>query len=85
MKVFAQAGREIGVVQGLDVDLGDFSIRSVEIKLRREVLESLDMKVPLMGTQTISLAVDHVQAIGDTVVLGASIEELAALGLGEEG
>jgi sporulation protein YlmC with PRC-barrel domain len=85
MKVFAQAGREIGAVQGLDIDLGDFSIRSMEIKLRREVLESLEMKVPLMGTQTIHLPVEHVEAIGDTVVLRVSVEELATLELGEGG
>ncbi len=85
MKVFAQAGREIGVVMGLDVDLSDFTIRTMEIKLRREILESLKMKVPLMGTQTIHLPVEHVEAIGDTVVLSTTVEELSALDLGEEG
>ncbi len=49
------------------------------------MLESLEMKVPLMGTQTISLPVGQVEAVGDTLVLGASIEELANLELGEEG
>jgi len=79
MKVIAQAGREVGVVLGLDVELDGFAIRTVEIKLRREILESLDMKVPLMGTQTIHLDISHVSAIGDTVVLTTTLEQLAAV------
>jgi sporulation protein YlmC with PRC-barrel domain len=79
MRVIAQAGREVGEVTGLEVDLDDFTIHSVEIKLRREVLEALDLKVPLMGTHTIKVEMTHVSAIGDTVVLGATLEQLATI------
>jgi sporulation protein YlmC with PRC-barrel domain len=82
-KVITQAGREIGIVMGLDVDIDDFQISTMEIKLRREVLELLNMKVPMMGTQTIHLDVSHVSAIGDSVVLARTVEELAEV-LGEE-
>lgn len=83
MKVFAQAGREVGVVTGLDVDLTSFRILTVEIKLKREILESLNMKVPLMGTQSIHLEVSHVSAIGDTMVLGMTLEQLAGVSTSE--
>lgn len=79
-KVFAQQGREVGVVQGLDVSLDDFAVRSVEIKIRRESLEDMGMKVPMMGTKTMHLDVEHISAIGDTVLLSVSIDQLAVIG-----
>ncbi len=79
-KVFAQQGREVGVVVGLDVDLDEFKVRSFELKLRRESLEDLNMKVPLMGTQTMHLDVQHISAIGDTILLSISIDQLAVIG-----
>jgi sporulation protein YlmC with PRC-barrel domain len=78
-KVFAQHGRDVGTVAGVDIDLATFRVVYLEVKLRREVLESLNLKVPLLGSQSIQLGVEHVSAVTDTIVLKATVEELAQL------
>lgn len=83
-KVFAQQGREIGVVHAVDVDTTTFRVRSLEIKLKRELLDELTLKVPLMGSQSVHLDVKHVQAIADAVMLVPSLDELRALVPGGE-
>ena len=40
---------------------------------------SLPTKVPLLGSQSIQLGVEHVSAVTDTIVLKTTVEELAQL------
>ena len=78
-KVFAQQGREVGVVHAVNFDTTTFRVRSLEVKLKRELLEELSMKVPLMGSQSVLLDVEHIQAIADAVMLVPTVEELRVL------
>jgi len=78
-KVFAQHGREVGTVEALEVAIGTWKVEAFLVKLRREVLEELNLKRPLMGSQTIRLPTSHISGISDTVVLGSSIDQLALL------
>lgn len=82
-KVFAQQGREIGVVHAVDFDTTSFRVKSLEIKLKRELLDELQLKVPLMGSHSVHVGVEHVQAIADAVMLVPSVDELKVLVGGE--
>jgi sporulation protein YlmC with PRC-barrel domain len=81
-RVYAQHGRDVGTVAGVQIDLEVFRVVALEIKLRREVLESLNLKVPLLGSQSIYLGVEHVSAVTDTIVLKSTVQELAELASG---
>ncbi len=76
--VFAH-GREVGVVHAIDFDTNTFRVRSLEIKLKRELLDELQMKVPLVGSHSVHVDVAHVQVIADAVMLAPTVEELRAL------
>ncbi len=78
-RVFAQHGRDIGTLVGVEIEVASFRVVALEIKLRREVVESLNVKMPLLGSPTIRLGVEHVSAVTDTIVLTSTVEELAAV------
>lgn len=78
-KILTQDGREIGHVEGLELDIESWHVRSLEVRLRRDTLEALNIKRPLFGTRTVRLGVGHVSGVTDTVVLKTKLEEVGAL------
>ena len=78
--IVSQNGREVGEVEGVDVDVKTWKVPTFEVKLRRDVLEELNLKRPLLGSQTVRLSVEHVSGITDTVVLKSSLADLAFIG-----
>lgn len=78
-KVLTQDGSEIGEVKGLDVDTTSWRVPTLEVKLRRDQLESLSIKRPIFGTKTVHLSVDHVSGISDQVILKRKLTELSSL------
>jgi sporulation protein YlmC with PRC-barrel domain len=78
-RILSQDGREIGEVESLHVDVETWRLSAVGVKLRREVLEQLSLKRPLIGTQVIRIPIDQVSGASDTVVLKPTFAKLAAV------
>ncbi len=77
--VLTQDGREIGTVEALLLQVEEWAVRSIEVRLRRDALEALHLKRPLFGTRTVHVGVEHVAGVTDAVVLKLDMERLAAL------
>lgn len=78
--VLSQDGREIGQIAGFELDVEQWRVVSVQVKLKRALLEELNVKRPLVGSPTVTLPVAEFAGIGDSAVLRVAF---ADLGLGE--
>ena len=84
-KVYTQGGQEVGVLEGIDVDSGSWQITTIEVKVRREVLEELKLKRPLIGTRTVRIPCSEIAGVADTVVLRPSLADLTIADREKEG
>lgn len=75
--VVSQDGADVGEVHGLDVDVDSWKVEALEIKLERDVLEKLNLKKPVFGTQTARLATERVAGVSDSVVLRSTLKEIS--------
>lgn len=74
LDILSSDGVKIGEVEGFTVDTQKWSILSLDIKAVRAVLERLDLKKPLMGTSKLSIPVDWINGVEDSVVLKFPVE-----------
>jgi len=75
--VVSQDGADVGEVQGLDVNVETWKVETLEIKLERDVLEKLNLKKPIFGTQSVRISTDRISGVSDTVVLKNTVKEIA--------
>lgn len=75
--IVSQDGTEVGEIHGLDVDVESWRVEALEVKLDRGVLERMNLKKPIFGTQSVRLAVERVSGVSDTVVLKHTLDEIA--------
>ncbi len=78
--VIAADGNAIGQVAAIVVDPDSWSVKAVRIRLRREVAEQLGIGHSLFRASTIDVGVDHVQSVGDALVLTVSAGGLRGAG-----
>jgi len=70
--VIGADGNAIGQVAALIVDADSWSVKGIRIKLRGNVAEQVGMGRSLFRSSTIDVPVDHVQSVGDAIVLTVS-------------
>ncbi len=70
--VIGADGNAIGEVAAMIVDSDSWSVKAVRVRLRREVAEQVGVSHSLFRASTVDVAVDHVQSVGDAVVLTVS-------------
>ncbi|MBZ0118239.1 MAG: PRC-barrel domain-containing protein [Sandaracinaceae bacterium] len=75
--ILCQDGRELGSVKDLMFDAESWTIGVLVVKLARDVLETLHMKRPLIGTQTMHVPVTDVSGVSDKVILTRALAEYA--------
>lgn len=76
MSVVEQHGRTIGVVAEVLVDTDAWTVSHLKITLNREVLDDLNLKKPLFGTQTIRIPSSELAGAQDVLVLKRKLEDL---------
>ena len=76
MKIIGQHGREIGVITDMFADVDTWELRSLEVKLNRETLDDLRLKLPWFGTQTVHVPVSEISGATDNLVLKCLLEEM---------
>lgn len=67
--VFSRDGRALGDVEGVEFSHDSWRVKGFDVKLRRDVLEEMSLKKPMMGTQTVSIAPDQISGVGDAIIL----------------
>ena len=76
MSVVEQHGRTIGVVAEVLVDTDAWTVSHLKITLNREVLDDLNLKKPLFGTQTIRIPSSELAGAQDVLVLKRKLKDL---------
>ena len=74
--VFSQDGRQLGLVEGLELSHKSWRIIGFDVKLKREVLGAMGLKKPMMGTQNVVIAPDEISGVGDAIILKRAIGEV---------
>ncbi|HVT06027.1 MAG TPA: PRC-barrel domain-containing protein [Polyangia bacterium] len=74
--VIGADGNAIGQVVAIILDSDAWSVKAVRIKLRSNVAEQVGADHSLFRAGTIEVPTDHVQSVGDAVVLTISADGL---------
>ena len=74
--VIGADGNAIGQVAAIIVDPTSWSVTAVRIKVRSEVAEQVGLAHSLFRASTFDVPIDHVQSVGDAVVLTVSARDL---------
>jgi sporulation protein YlmC with PRC-barrel domain len=74
--VLSADGIAIGEVHKLFFHGAQFTIDAVEVKLRKEIAERLDIKHSTFHPATLEIPAGFVQSVGDAVILSAKLDEL---------
>ena len=78
-KVITSDGRTIGEVIGLEIDITDWKVKWIDVKLLRDVLDGLRVKKPLFGTLTVRFSPERMKSVTDNVVLTIDFEQTSNL------
>jgi sporulation protein YlmC with PRC-barrel domain len=79
-QVWSQDGREVGEIEGFEIAPDSWTILGFDIKVRREVLEDMHLKKPLMGSQTVRVLPEELSGIGDAVILKSRLSAIEHTG-----
>ena len=74
--VISKDGRKLGTIGGLGIDSDSWHVNTLSVRLEREMSKELGHERKVFGFQTVDLSTQRVAAVGDTVVLNATIAEL---------
>ena len=80
--VIGADGNAIGQVAAMIVDAESWVVKAVRIKLRDNAADQAGIGHSLFRASTIDVPVDHIQSIGDTVVLTVSARGLRSAEVG---
>ncbi|MFW6067461.1 MAG: PRC-barrel domain-containing protein [Myxococcota bacterium] len=78
-KVLTQDGRDVGHVEALELDTAGWRVPALRVKVRRDQLEGLGLKRPLIGGKAARIAVDQVADVTDHVILKSPFEAFGAV------
>ena len=76
MKIIGQHGREVGIITDMLANVETWQLQSLEVKLNRETLDDLKLKLPWFGTQSIHVPVSEISGATDNLVLKCLLEEM---------
>lgn len=80
MRVVGQHGHDVGVIKEILVNVETWQVDCLEVKLNRDTLEKLELKRPLLGTQTVRIPTSQVSGASDVIVLKAMLEDMEFAG-----
>lgn len=79
MKVISADAYTLGEVDGAHVNVSDWKITDLDVKLTKESTKELGLKKPKLMSLTVCLPVTHVKHVGDVITLNESLEEFKNL------
>jgi sporulation protein YlmC with PRC-barrel domain len=77
--VIGADGHVVGQVGELVVEVTNWNVDSIRVKLRREAADRLGASHSVFHAGTIEIPIAMIQSVGDTVVLSVTADELRAL------
>jgi len=77
--VVGEDARVIGKSTGAQIDLSQWLITHMKVKLTEEAIKELGYKKPLIGSVEVLLPVGSIKAIGDIISVSKTIKELKSI------
>jgi sporulation protein YlmC with PRC-barrel domain len=77
-EVIASNGFKLGEVEDIEFSEKDWIVSSLEVRLEKEVAEAHNLRHRFKKTRVL-IHVDHIQAVGDRIILKESKEDLLKL------
>ncbi len=77
--VVGEDARVIGKSTGAQIDLSQWLITHIKVKLTEEAIKELEYKKPLLGSVEVLLPVGSIKAIGDIISVSKNIKELKSI------
>ncbi len=78
ISVISQDGVDMGSVKDLEIEDSAWQVTGLLVKLNKDILERLNMKRPMIGTQEIMISTTDVSGIADNIVLRRPLESYKA-------
>lgn len=76
MLVLGEGGREVGLVTEIAVDVEDWRLVALEVKVNKDVLEEMGMKRPVFGTRTVRVPISQIARIADVILLKTELPDV---------
>lgn len=84
MEVVGQRGWKLGKIENVSVDTANWQVKSLEVKLEKEVAERLKMKKFLRSTN-LPVGTERVTGIGNVVSINYTQEDVDRLTENQQG
>ncbi|MDH2901920.1 MAG: PRC-barrel domain-containing protein [archaeon] len=78
LEVLGSNGFKLGKIRDTEFDVNTWKLNSIEVQLEKDVAEEHDLRHRFRKTRVL-INVDHVQGVGDSVILKGSKEDLLKL------
>ena len=76
MKIVSLDAKEVGEVNGAEVDTKSWTITHIHIELSDNALKELNIKKPLIGHVTLCFPVGFIKKVGDVITLSRNLDGL---------
>jgi len=77
--VVGEDARVVGKSTGAQIDLSQWLITHIKVKLTEEAMRELGYKKPLLGSLEVLLPVGSIKAVGDIISVSKNIKELRSI------
>lgn len=78
-EVISSDAHDLGEVTGAHIDIDNWKITDLDIKLTSETIKKLNLKKPRFGSLVICLPVTDIKEVGDVIVLKYSLKSFRNL------
>lgn len=79
-KVLTADGTELGEVEVVHVDTATWHVVTIGVKIRRDMLERLNLERPMFGSQVVQISIDQVAGVSDALILKAAAKDISFIG-----
>jgi sporulation protein YlmC with PRC-barrel domain len=76
MKIVSLDAKDVGEINGAEVDTKNWSITHIHIELSDSALKELNIKKPLIGNVTLCFPVGFIKKVGDVITLSRNLDGL---------
>ena len=76
MKILSLDAKDVGEVNGLEIDNKNWKITHIHIELSDNALKELNIKKPLLGHVSLCFPVGFIKKVGDVISLSRNLDGL---------
>lgn len=79
MEISGSNGNDVGKVEDVLIDTESLGTISLLVKIKKDILETLDLKKSLLSKTRLGVSMKHVKSIGDKIMMDTNIEDMGKI------